>query len=125
MLYLLRPYTRINCGKLADALAPLVVFHFAYGLVTMLIYVVIDVYLYRILLWYFAVYPAAIAAAVAGGGRLATLVAAAVYLAAYVIGVEPLLLLLAAILAGALASLLLGLLSSGVVARAYGLFYAL
>jgi len=96
MLYLLKPYTRINCSKLADVLAPLVVFHFAYGLVTMLIDVVIDVDLYRILLWYFAVYLAALAVAVAGGdsGRS---VGASVSRSSLV----------------------------GIVARAYGLFYAL
>jgi len=95
MLYLLRPYTRINCGKLADALAPLVIFHLAYGLATMFIDVVAGVDLYRLLLWYFAIYPTSLAAA--GGGRLAMLAATAIYLAAYALGAEPLLLLLAAV----------------------------
>jgi len=97
MLYLLRPYTRINCRKLADALATLAIFHFAYGLATIFIDVVAGLDVYRLLLWYFAIYPAALAAAVAGGGRPATSVAVAVYLAAYAMGAVPLLLLLAAV----------------------------
>jgi len=86
MLYLLRPYTGIDCRRAVDALAPLAVFHFVYGLATMFSTAVVGVDVYRLLLWYFAVYPAALAMAVAGGGRLAMLTALAVYLTAYVLG---------------------------------------
>jgi len=48
-------------------------------------------------LWYIAIYPAALAAALAGGGRLATLTASAIYLAAYLLDAVPLLLLLIAV----------------------------
>jgi len=97
MLYLFRPHMRIDCRKVADSLAPLAVFHFVYGLAIMFSTAVAGVDVYRILLWYFAIYPAALAAAVAGSGRLATLAAMAIYLAAYALGAEPLLLLLVAV----------------------------
>jgi len=88
---------KVDYRRVADALAPLAVFHVVYGLATVLSDVVADVDLYRLLLWYFAIYPAALAAAVAGGGRLATWVAVVAYLAAYAIGAVPLLLLLVAV----------------------------
>jgi len=97
LLYLLRSALRVDCRRAVDALAPLAVFHPIYAVATMISDVVAGVDVYRVLLWYFAVYPAALAAAVAGGGRLAMLTALAVYLAAYVLGAEPLLLLLVAV----------------------------
>jgi len=97
ILHLSRPYMRIDCRRAVDALAPLAVFHFVYAFATMFSTAVAGVDVYRTLLWYFAVYPAALATAVAGGGRLATLAATAIYLAAYALGAEPLLLLLAAV----------------------------
>jgi len=97
MLYLSRPYMKIDCHRAVDALAPLAVFHPIYAVATMFSTAIAGIDVYRILLWYFAVYPAALATAVAGGGRLAVLTALAVYLAAYVLGAEPLLLLLAAV----------------------------
>jgi len=88
---------KVDCDRVADSLAPLAVFHFVYGLATMFSTAVAGVDVYRILLWYFAIYPAALAAALAGGGRLAVLTALAVYLTAYALGAEKLLLLLVAI----------------------------
>jgi len=67
MLYLFRPYMRIDCRRAADALAPLAVFHFVYAFAAMFSTAVVGVDVYRILLWHFAVYPAALATAVAGG----------------------------------------------------------
>jgi len=89
--------SKVDCRKVAEALAPLAVFHPIYAVLTMFSTAIVGVDVYRILLWYFALYPAALAAAVAGGGRLAVLTALAVYLAAYALGTEKLLLLLAAI----------------------------
>ena len=97
LLYLLRSALKVDCGRAADALAPLAVFHFVYAFATMFSTATASVDVYRLLLWYFAVYPAALATAVAGGGRLAMLTALAVYLTAYVLGAEPLLLLLVAV----------------------------
>jgi len=97
LLYLLRSALKVDCGRAVDALAPLAVFHPIYAVATMFSTAIASVDVYRVLLWYFAVYPAALAAAVAGGGRLAVLTALAVYLTAYALGVEPLLLLLAAV----------------------------
>jgi len=97
MLYLSRPYMKIDCRRAADALAPLAVFHPIYAVATMFSTAIASVDVYRVLLWYFAVYPTALAAAVADGGRLAVLTALAVYLAAYALGTELLLLLLAAV----------------------------
>jgi len=97
MLYLSRPYMKIDCRNATDALAPLAVFHPIYAVATMFSTAVAGVDVYRVLLWYFAVYPAALAAAVAGDGRLAVLAALAIYIAAYALVVEPLLLLLAAV----------------------------
>jgi len=73
-------------ARLIRAVAPLVVLHMAYALAAL--------FADRPVLWYFATYPAALAAAVAGGGRLATLAATAIYLAAYLLNAVPLLLLL-------------------------------
>jgi len=96
-VYVFKWASKVDCRKVAEALAPLAVFHFVYGLATMISTAVAGVDVYRILLWYFAVYPAALATAVAGGERLAMLTALALYLTAYVLGTEPLLLLLVAV----------------------------
>jgi len=97
LLYLLRSALKVDRRRAADALAPLAVFHSIYAFAAMISTAVTGVDVYRILLWYFAVYPAALAAALAGGGRLAALTASAIYLAAYALGTEKLLLLLVAI----------------------------
>jgi len=97
LLYLLRSALKVDCHRAVDALAPLAVFHPIYAFATMISDVVAGVDVYRVLLWYFAVYPAALATAVAGGGRLALLTALAVYLTAYALGVVLLLLLLVAV----------------------------
>jgi len=97
LFYFLRSALRVDCRKVAEALAPLAVFHPIYAVVAMFSTAVVGVNVYRILLWYFAIYPAALATAVAGGRRLALLTALAVYLAAYALGAENLLLLLVAI----------------------------
>jgi len=97
LLYLLRSALRVDCRRSAEALAPLAVFHPIYAFATMISDVVAGVDVYRLLLWYFAIYPAALAAVVAGGGRPAMLTALAVYLTAYALGTEPLLLLLVAV----------------------------
>jgi len=73
-------------ARLIRAVAPLVVLHVVYALAAL--------FADRPALWYFATYSAALAAAVAGGGRLATLAATAIYLAAYLLDAVPLLLLL-------------------------------
>jgi len=75
-------------ARLIRAVAPLLVLHVVYALVAL------AGRADRPVLWYFATYPAALAAAVAGGGRLATLAATAIYLAAYLLDAVPLLLLL-------------------------------
>jgi len=97
LLYLLRSALKVDCRRVAEALALLAVFHPIYAVATMISTAVAGVDVYRILLWYFAVYPAALATAVAGGERLAMLTALAVYLVAYVLGAEPLLLFLVAV----------------------------
>jgi len=94
LLYLLRSALKVDCGRAADALAPLAVFHPIYAFAAMISTAVAGADVYRLLLWYFATYPAALAAALAGGGRLATLAATAIYLAAYLLDAVPLLLLL-------------------------------
>jgi len=87
------PFDRV---RVVRTLYPLLPLHASYAVVALSI--VLSAGLdRRLLLWYFAIYPAALAAAVAGGGRPATLAAAAIYLAAYALGTERLLLLLVAI----------------------------
>jgi len=76
-------------ARLIRAVAPLVVLHAVYALAAL--------FVGRPVLWYFAIYPTALAAAAAGGGRVATLAATAIYLAAYLLDAVPLLLLLIAV----------------------------
>jgi len=99
LLYLFRltKGLAVDCGRAIDALAPLSVFHYLYFLAAMFSAFFVEPTPYRLLLWYFAIYPTALAAAVAGGGRRTTLTVTAIYLAAYTLNTEPLLLLLAAI----------------------------
>jgi len=87
---LLDPYAKPqDRARLIRAVAPLLVLHVVYALAAL--------FADRPVLWYFATYPAALAAAAAGGGRLATLAATAIYLAAYLLDAVPLLLLLIAV----------------------------
>jgi len=86
----------VDYGAVADAFALLSALHLVYVFATMSLPLFSEPTLYRLLLWYFAVYPAALVAAAAGGGRLATLTATAIYLAAYLLNAVPLLLLLIA-----------------------------
>jgi len=85
--------THVDYGAVADAFATLSALHIVYALATLLLFS--KPTLYQLLLWYFAIYPTSLAAA--GGGRLVALAATAIYLAAYVLGTEPLLLLLVAV----------------------------
>jgi len=87
----------VDYGAVADAFALLSALHLVYTLATVTLSLFAKPTLYQLLLWYFAIYPAALAAAVAGGGRLATLAATAIYLAAYLLDAVPLLLLLIAV----------------------------
>jgi len=89
--------SKVDYRRAVDALTPLAVFHPIYAIAAIIFDVVVGVDVYRVLLWYFAIYPAALAAVAAGGGRLAVLTALAVYLTAYALGTEKLLLLLVAI----------------------------
>jgi len=79
-------------ARLIRAVAPLLVLHAVYALAALFVGRA-D----RPVLWYLAIYPAALAAAAAGSGRLATLAATAIYLAAYLLDAVPLLLLLIAV----------------------------
>jgi len=87
----------VDYGAVADAFALLSALHLVYVFATISLSLFSEPTLYRLLLWYFAVYPAALVAAVAGSGRLATLTATAIYLAAYLLNAVPLLLLLIAV----------------------------
>jgi len=87
----------VDYGAVADAFALLSALHLVYVFATMSSSLISEPTLYQLSSWYFAVYPAALAAATAGSGRLAALAAAAIYLAAYALGAEPLLLLLVAV----------------------------
>jgi len=87
----------VDYGAVADAFALLSALHLVYASATMSLSLFSKPTLYRLLLWYFAIYPTSLAAALAGGGRLAVLAATAIYLAAYALGAELLLLMLAAV----------------------------
>jgi len=89
----------VDYGAVVNAFALLSALHLVYTLATVPLSLFAKPTLYRLLLWYFATYPAALAAALAGGGRPAVLAATAIYLAAYALGAEPLLLLLVAVVA--------------------------
>jgi len=85
--------------RVVKTLYPLLPLHAAYAVVALSIVLSAGLDRYRLFMWYLAIYPAALAAAVAGGGRPASLAAAAIYLAAYATDTELLLLLLPAVLA--------------------------
>jgi len=87
----------VDYGAVADAFALLSALHIIYTLAAMPLSLLAKPTLYRLLLWYFAIYPATLAAILTGGGKLAVLVAIIIYLAAYALGAEPLLLLLIAV----------------------------
>jgi len=87
----------VDYSAVADAFALLSALHLVYTLATVPLSLFAKPTLYRLLLWYFAIYPASLAAILAGGGKLAVLVATVIYLAAYVLSAEPLLLLLVAV----------------------------
>jgi len=96
LYYIGSPSPMFDRVKVVRTLYPLLPLHVAYAVVALsiVLFAGLD---RRLLLWYFAIYPAALAAAVAGGGRPAALAATAIYLAAYALGTERLLLLLVAI----------------------------
>ena len=87
----------MDYGAVADAFALLSALHLVYTLATVPLSLFAKPTLYRLLLWYFAIYSATLAAILAGGGKLAVLVTTVIYLAAYALGAEPLLLLLIAV----------------------------
>jgi len=87
----------VDYGAVADAFATLSAFHLIYALATVPLSLLAKPTLYQLLLWYFAIYPATLVAILAGGGKLAVLAATVIYLAAYALGAEPLLLLLVAV----------------------------
>jgi len=69
-VYVFKWTPKVDCRKAVDALVPLAVFHPIYAVAAMFSTATAGVDVYRILLWYFAVYPAALAAAVlVAGGR--------------------------------------------------------
>jgi len=81
----------VDYGGVVDALASLSALHLVYAFAALFTTPPARPNVYRLLLWYFAIYPTALAVAAVSGGARATAAAVAIYLAAYALNAESLL----------------------------------